>query len=49
MGLAVEGYCSALLQLYGEKRKFLLLGNAKSPHGERGGSEGHGAACGLWV
>ncbi|KAJ6625030.1 hypothetical protein lerEdw1_014801, partial [Lerista edwardsae] len=26
MGLPVEGYCSALLQLYGEKRKFLLLG-----------------------
>ncbi|XP_053250663.1 cerebral cavernous malformations 2 protein-like isoform X1 [Podarcis raffonei] len=26
MGLAVEGYCAGLLQLYGEKRKFLLLG-----------------------
>ncbi|XP_063003539.1 cerebral cavernous malformations 2 protein-like [Elgaria multicarinata webbii] len=26
MGLAVEGYCAGLLHLYGEKRKFLLLG-----------------------
>ncbi|XP_053098722.1 cerebral cavernous malformations 2 protein-like [Hemicordylus capensis] len=26
MGLAVEGYCAGLLQLYGEKRKFLLMG-----------------------
>uniref|UniRef100_A0A8D0E2E1 Cerebral cavernous malformations 2 harmonin-homology domain-containing protein n=1 Tax=Salvator merianae TaxID=96440 RepID=A0A8D0E2E1_SALMN len=26
MGLAVENYCASLLQLYGEKRKFLLLG-----------------------
>ncbi|XP_066481426.1 cerebral cavernous malformations 2 protein-like [Tiliqua scincoides] len=26
MGLPVEGYCTGLLQLYGEKRKFLLLG-----------------------
>ncbi|XP_061486795.1 cerebral cavernous malformations 2 protein-like isoform X2 [Rhineura floridana] len=26
MGLAVEEYCAGLLQLYGEKRKFLLLG-----------------------
>uniref|UniRef100_A0A8C5RN09 Cerebral cavernous malformations 2 harmonin-homology domain-containing protein n=1 Tax=Laticauda laticaudata TaxID=8630 RepID=A0A8C5RN09_LATLA len=26
MGLAVERYCTELLSLYGEKRKFLLLG-----------------------
>ncbi|XP_015281653.1 PREDICTED: cerebral cavernous malformations 2 protein-like [Gekko japonicus] len=26
MGLAVEAYCAGLLQLYGDKRKFLLLG-----------------------
>lgn len=26
MGLPVESYCAGLLQLYGEKRKFLLLG-----------------------
>nr|XP_060627815.1 cerebral cavernous malformations 2 protein-like [Anolis sagrei ordinatus] len=26
MGLAVESYCAGLLRLYGEKRKFLLLG-----------------------
>nr|XP_056700910.1 cerebral cavernous malformations 2 protein-like [Euleptes europaea] len=26
MGLALEAYCAGLLQLYGDKRKFLLLG-----------------------
>lgn len=31
LGLPIQDYCAGLLKLYGERRKFLLLGELSAP------------------